>query len=107
MSLSVVSGEALDKLGVTSVLDLAFTVPSLGVYQVSPGQNNLEIRGISSFRGTGTLVGLYMDEVPLSAGLRLRDGSGLDVQTMDLARVEILKAVSKILINPIVGRAAG
>jgi iron complex outermembrane recepter protein len=91
MSLSVVSGETLGKLGVTSVLDLALTVPSLGVYQVSPGQNNLEIRGISSFRGTGTLVGLYMDEVPLSAGLRLGDGSGLDVQTMDLSRVEILK----------------
>jgi len=91
MSISVLSGDTLEELGVKSVLDLAFAVPSLGAFQVSPGQNLLEIRGISGFRGAGTLVGLYMDEVPLSGGIRLGDGSGLDIQTIDLARVEVLK----------------
>lgn len=91
LSVSAVSGEYLVKRGVKDIVELANVVPSLSVYPVSPGQNLLSIRGISTFRGDSALVGTYLDEIPLSGGIRLGDGAGLAVQALDLARVEVLK----------------
>lgn len=91
LSVSAVSGESLERRGIKDAIDLAKAVPALGAYPVSPGQNLLSIRGISGFRGDSALVGTYLDEIPLSGGVRLGDGAGLDVQTLDLTRVEVLK----------------
>lgn len=90
-SISAVSGDAIAKRGIKDVVDLANAVPALGAYPVTPGQNLLSIRGISGFRGDSALVGTYLDEIPLSGGVRLGDGAGLPVQALDLARVEVLK----------------
>lgn len=91
LSVTAVSGDFIAKRGIKDVVDLANTVPSLSAFPVSPGQNLLSIRGISTFRGDSALVGTYLDEIPLSGGIRIGDGAGLAVQALDLARVEVLK----------------
>lgn len=91
LSISAVSSDYLEKRGIKDIVELANAVPSLSVYPVSPGQNLLSIRGISTFRGDSALVGTYLDEAPLSGGIRIGDGAGLAVQALDLARVEVLK----------------
>lgn len=90
-SVSAVTAEALETRGINDAIDLAKVVPSLGAYQVSPGQNLLTIRGISTWRGDSALVGTYLDEIPLAGGVKIGDSSGLDVRAFDLARVEVLK----------------
>lgn len=91
MSISVLSADDMAKHDVKDAVALSFAVPSLGAYPVSPGEDTLEIRGVSNFRGDQSLVGVYMDDIPLTGVLQLGNGSGLDAQTMDLARIEVLK----------------
>src|SRR6185312_9465071 len=75
MTVSVVSADNLEKQGINNVEALSFAVPSLGAYPVSPGENTLEIRGVSNFRGNQALVGVYMDDVPLTGVVQLGNGS--------------------------------
>lgn len=91
MTVAAVSSQDLVRRDIRDATALSFAVPGLGAFQVAPGENLLQIRGISGFRGEGSLVGLYLDDAPLSGNLRLGNGSGLDAQTYDLARVEVLK----------------
>jgi outer membrane receptor protein involved in Fe transport len=90
-TISALSGETLERRNITDAQSLSFAVPGLGAYQISPGQNLISIRGVSTFRGESSLVGLYLDDIPIAGGVRLGTGSGLDVSTNDLSRIEVLK----------------
>lgn len=91
MTVSALSEDRLIKQNVTDLQSLSFAVPSMTSYQISPGQTLVSIRGVSTFRGESALVGLYMDDIPLTGGIRLGTGSGLDAGMNDLSRVEVLK----------------
>ena len=87
MSITAMSGESLRNKGIQNVNDLAYAVPNLSVNELGPGRQNIAIRGISNIQGQGALVGIYVDESPVSV-VPLRQ---LDIRTLDLERVEVLK----------------
>ncbi|WP_157218057.1 TonB-dependent receptor [Flavisphingomonas formosensis] len=87
MAISVVTGEELKAKGIESVQDLSFSVPGLTMREDGPGSYTIFLRGLANQSGSGALVGLYLDEVPLSL-----DGyNQLSPVELDYARVEVLK----------------
>jgi iron complex outermembrane recepter protein len=90
LSISAVSGDDLDKRGINNATALSFTVPSLTVTELGGGRDLVAIRGISGVRGSSALVGVYLDEAPVS-GNRIGYMSNLDVRAFDFDRVEVLK----------------
>jgi iron complex outermembrane recepter protein len=91
ISITAKSGDELEAARISNVLDLSFAVPSLAVAETGPGRQIISIRGIGSERGSSSLTGVYLDEMPVSGA---QDGgiqSYLDLRTLDLERVEVLK----------------
>ncbi|MBL8271883.1 Plug domain-containing protein, partial [Steroidobacter sp.] len=87
MSISVLTGEVLEDRGFTNIQDLALAVPGLTMREDGPGSYTIFMRGLSNQYGTGALVGLYLDETPIS----LTGYDQLDTRYYDMARVEVLK----------------
>ena len=87
MAIESISGDELAKLGVASVQDLSFSVPGLTMREDGPGSYTIFIRGLANQSGSGALVGMYMDEAPLS----LSGYDQLSPTALDLERVEVLK----------------
>ncbi|MES2452674.1 MAG: TonB-dependent receptor [Pseudomonadota bacterium] len=91
LTVNVLSAADLTKRGVTSLQDIAQNVPGLDVFSQGGGKQLIQIRGINSLRGTSSLVGIYLDETPLTGS---QDGFYpvyADAGALDLARVEVLK----------------
>ena len=87
LSISVVSQEEIDRRGAASLLDLSRGVPGLNVIETGPGQNQLFLRGVSNPNGVASLVGVYVDEIPVTGA----SYGQLDLQLVDLERVEVLR----------------
>jgi iron complex outermembrane receptor protein len=87
ISITAVSGEELARRGSTGLMDLQYSVPGLSALEYGPGQERVQLRGISNILGLPT-VGKYLDEVPINTESQ---GSGLDVRFLDLERVEVLR----------------
>jgi outer membrane receptor protein involved in Fe transport len=87
MSIQTLSGVDLDQRGISSIQDLSFAVPGLTMREDGPGSYTIFMRGMSNQYGTGALVGVYLDEAPLS----LTGYDQMDTRVMDLERVEVLK----------------
>jgi iron complex outermembrane recepter protein len=90
ISLTVLGGEKLEQMQVTSFDDYAKFLPSVTFNSLGPSQAELIFRGISSGAGrlhAGALpsVGSYLDEIPVTT-----IGGTLDVHIYDIARVEAL-----------------
>ena len=91
MAISAISGETLAQEHLTSIADLANRVPNLDVAPLGLGQQIIAIRGVSGERGSSSLTGVYLNNVPVSG---LQDGflaTYPDVGMYDLQRVEVLK----------------
>lgn len=87
MSVSVLSGEELKQRGIESIQDLSFSTPGLTMREDGPGSYTIFLRGLANQSGSGALVGVYLDEAPLSL-----DGfNQLSPVALDLARIEVLK----------------
>jgi iron complex outermembrane recepter protein len=88
ISLTAMSQDQMDQLGVKDFDDLVKFVP--GVSIDTSGTNAISIRGISSSAGAGT-TGIYIDDTPI----QMRDiGFNPDdtlPRTFDLQRVEVLR----------------
>jgi iron complex outermembrane recepter protein len=88
MSISALTGDQLQKVGVTEISQLERIVPGF-TYQLSYyGTPVYGIRGVSFFDTSGSAspaVSVYVDQVPLPYSILAR-GSGLDLE-----RVEVLK----------------
>ena len=88
LSITAVSQDQMDQLGIKDIQDLVRFVP--GVTIDTTGTNAISIRGISSTAGAGT-TGIYIDDTPI----QMRDiGFNPDdtlPQTFDLERVEVLR----------------
>jgi iron complex outermembrane recepter protein len=87
-AVTALGGEALAKSGAVDISDFVSQAPGLAFTRRGPSQNRLSIRGLTSFSGTDSefpMVGLYIDEVPIS------DSVAPDAGLIDLERVEVLR----------------
>jgi iron complex outermembrane receptor protein len=93
MSVSVISGAHLTEAQITSLQDIANTVPGMQVISDSPVDNEIVIRGIAIAAGINSSVATYVDEVPYTSEGPFADSANLapNFDTYDLARVEVLR----------------
>jgi iron complex outermembrane recepter protein len=92
-SVSAVSGDRLQDLGVTRLDDLKSLIPGFNVSDLgSPGQTIITLRGIAPL-GPGAVVGTYIDETPLgsSAAYARAITFALDMMPYDIERFEVLR----------------
>ena len=87
MSITAMTGEMLENKGIHNINDLSFAVPSLSVMELGSGWQAIAIRGVNNSIGNASLVGLYVDESPVSIVPSVQ----LDLRAVDLERVEVLK----------------
>lgn len=94
-SVSAVSGDKLESLGVTSIQDIAATVPGLNAFNAGANQVKLKMRGLSSASQSEPqeTVSIYLDEVSLtgSGGTNNENGASPDMGLFDLERIEVFK----------------
>ncbi len=91
-SVSVVSGEALERNSAQTFQDYLKLVPGLQATQSNPGEARLTLRGINT-GGVAATVATYIDETPFGSSTSLVNGSILaaEVDTFDMARIEVLR----------------
>ena len=87
MTIQSLSGDDIQKRGITTLEDFSRFVGNLNVQTTAPGQNTIVFRGVSD--GGGFLVdptaAIYLDEQPMSM-----TSMAPDVYPVDIARVEAL-----------------
>ena len=90
LSVSVVSGEAIQDNHITDLTDLSRAVPNLSFSsQGGAGLGTFEIRGVSSQAGSAT-VSIYLDDVSLTTRNLYSQGTA-EPRFFDLERVEVLR----------------
>ena len=91
-SMSVVSGDMLEKEQANSFADYIKLIPNLQLVQSTPGAGRLVLRGLDT-GGVSSTVAVYMDETPFGSSSGLVNGAVLagDFDTFDMARVEVLR----------------
>jgi iron complex outermembrane recepter protein len=90
MSVAVITADAIERTGATTLQDLGRETPGLTVVSAAPGQNTMTLRGLS---GSNT-VGFYLDDTPLSIGIgnAVQPANyDMDPALFDLDRVEVLR----------------
>ena len=91
-TISVFSEKNVKDTGARDFAGLIASMAGVELRQEQAGQGGVAVRGISElnvmnlYGGTGSATGMYLDEMPLSAGGRFPGISSFDVQ-----RVEVLK----------------
>ena len=90
ISIQALDGKKLTELQVASFDDYAKYLPSLSVQSYGPGQSQLYVRGVTNGGdglkvGSQPLVGVYLDEMPVTT-----IGNNLDIHIYDIERVEAL-----------------
>jgi outer membrane receptor protein involved in Fe transport len=92
MSVTVIAGEALERQRIENFEDLAATVPGLSLNSLQPGVTRVTMRGINT-GGVASTVGIYLDDVPFGSSSGLANAAILsgDIDTFDMARVEVLR----------------
>ena len=87
LSVTALSGDALHRAGIDSILSLSYSVPSLVVQETGGGFQRYFIRGVGNGNSSTSLVGIYLDE----ADVTTNGNSQLNLRAVDLERVEVLK----------------
>ena len=91
-SITAVSAEDIAERGIVDFNSLAQSVPGIAMRTSGPGQTEFEMRGLNSAGGNTSMVGFYLDEVPLSAPAAAQLGKEeIDPSLYDLSRVEVLR----------------
>lgn len=88
---SVLSGEAIDRMGVTNLRDFATSVPGVTIVPIENSTTKIVIRGVSTgnnFEATTSATGMYLDDVPLGSSF---GSGGTELATVDLQRIEVLR----------------
>jgi iron complex outermembrane receptor protein len=91
-SVSVISGESLERQQATNFKDYLKLVPGLQLNQTSPGFGRLVLRGVNT-GGVASTVAVYQDETIFGSSTGLVNGGILagDFDTFDVARIEVLR----------------
>ena len=87
ISLTAIGQEAIKNTGIKTITDLSYHVSNFSVVDFAPGSTNYYIRGVANGSGSAPLVGVYLDEMPLSPSQFF----AISLQTTDIKRVEVLK----------------
>lgn len=92
-SVSVLSGDALAKLGAVQFRDFANRVPGLAFSTAGAGNTRIVLRGVTTGYDVASTVATYVDEVPYgsSSAFTASDRFALDVGLFDIERVEVLR----------------
>ena len=92
MSVSVVTGDDLVRQQVDNFQDLVSMVPGLSLNSNTRGITRVTMRGINT-GGVASTVGIYVNEVPFGSSSGLANAAILsgDIDTFDMARVEVLR----------------
>jgi iron complex outermembrane recepter protein len=92
ISLTALSGDQLSASGITTIQEVAHSVPGLSMRSAGPGLTEYEARGLASNGGAAPTVGFYLDEIPLSPPALSQSGKVvIDPSLYDVDRVEILR----------------
>lgn len=89
ISLFVLSGDNIERSGLTDVKELSDAVVGLEIVNIAPGTNAFSARGVTTLGGgleASSVVGYYVDEVPVSA-----TGQGPEFAMWDVERIEVLR----------------
>ena len=94
MTISTLSGEDIERQGITTLEDFSRFVSNLNVQTTAPGQNTIVFRGVSD--GGGFLVdptaAIYLDEQAMSL-----TSMSPDIYPVDIARIEALSGPQSTL----------
>ena len=92
MSVTVLSGQALEQQHADNFQDLVSLVPGLSISSATRGVTRLTLRGINT-GGVASTVGVYVADVPFGSSSGLANGAILsgDFDMFDLSRVEVLR----------------
>jgi iron complex outermembrane recepter protein len=87
ISVSAVTASDIENRNVTSLDQLQSAVPALRLVDIGPGQQRIQLRGISQYLGLPT-VGLYVDEFPINT---YGPSGNAEVRLLDMERIEVLR----------------
>lgn len=87
LSVTAFRGEVLEERGLRGVSDFIGLTPGVSVRPSNNGLASIQIRGISTALGDGT-VGFYLDEIPFSV---VSATISPNMRSFDLERVEVLR----------------
>jgi iron complex outermembrane receptor protein len=92
-SVSVLSADALSKLGAKQLRDFADTVPGLTLQTAGAGFSQISMRGVTTGYDITPTVGIVVDDVPYGSSSAFARGAqlALDVGLFDVDRVEVLR----------------
>jgi len=89
-AISVFSGQMMDDVGANGFTDLLEHIAGVEYRSEQAGRGEISMRGISTFTavqgGPGAVVGLYLDELPLTMA-----GFFPDIKSFDVDRIEVLR----------------
>jgi outer membrane receptor protein involved in Fe transport len=91
-SVTVVSGDTLERQHAVTFQDYLSQVPGLSFEQSTPGVARLVLRGANT-GGVSSTVAVYVDETPFGSSTGLVNGAILagDFDTFDVSRIEVLR----------------
>jgi iron complex outermembrane recepter protein len=87
ISVSAVTATDIENRNVTTLDQLQAAIPSLRLVDIGPGQQRIQLRGISQFLGLPT-VGIYVDEFPINT---FGPVGSAEVRLLDMERIEVLR----------------
>ncbi|MDB9951895.1 TonB-dependent receptor [Porticoccaceae bacterium] len=87
ISIATLSEEKLKNMGIDGIDKLVYAIPNLSIRSNSESEKRFVIRGVSNVRGNSALVGVYLDEIPVSLHPQFQP----NLQMLDIQRVEVLR----------------
>jgi iron complex outermembrane receptor protein len=87
LAITAFTGVDLERRNASSLQDLQYSVPGLSLIETGPGQQRIQIRGISNLNGLPT-VGQYLDEMPISIDDQTQNAGP---RLIDMKQVEVLR----------------
>ena len=91
-SVSVITGQSLERQQAFNLQDYALQIPNLSITQAQPGDARIVLRGVNT-GGDSSTVAVYVDETPFGSSSGLVNGGVLaaDFDTFDISRIEVLR----------------
>jgi len=90
LSISAIGGEQLANSSIRDSQDLLGNIPGLSANSAGEGRRDMSMRGIAT-QGGLPVVGVYLDDVPLSQSGAHGGTSAIEPNFFDLNRIEVLR----------------
>ncbi|MEI9992945.1 MAG: TonB-dependent receptor [Rhizomicrobium sp.] len=87
VAITALTGAKMEQMGGSDLSDFAGAIPGLSFQNDRAGENRTTIRGISEIGGTAPSVGIYIDEIPVTAFT----GEQINLKSFDVDRIEVLR----------------